>query len=302
MRDERVDQLHRLTGAPEAADHHRRAIRDAGDRGRGIRNRLVDHDDSSIGVTLAEHLARDAERGVRRGNAGVEAALQDHLADLVDGEPVAQRRAQVHRELLVVAERDQGAQHRDRARSAIEARARPDVAPRDARDEVLEVRREVGGAGDRTIDVGVREHLAAHRHPALVALAVGESGIAGHRRILPLSSSKKSRTARAVSAGRSAGGRCAAPSIRAARPSPDARGDLERLRLGSDGVVLAPQREHRGVRSRRAGRARRRRRAPRSTARSSRRRRPAARAAGDPTARAARSIESGREPALRRAR
>ena len=52
VRDQRVDQLHRLSGTPEPADHHRRTVGDAGDRGRGIRHRLVDHG-ASAGVASA---------------------------------------------------------------------------------------------------------------------------------------------------------------------------------------------------------------------------------------------------------
>ena len=53
--------------------------------------------------------------------------------------PFRSARADVHRELLVVAERDQRGQRDAAARPAVEARARPDLAPRVAGDQVLEV-------------------------------------------------------------------------------------------------------------------------------------------------------------------
>ena len=43
LRDQRVDQLGRHAGRAEAADHHRRAVVNVGDRGRGAGNDLVDH-------------------------------------------------------------------------------------------------------------------------------------------------------------------------------------------------------------------------------------------------------------------
>ena len=47
----------------------------------------------------------------------------------------------------------------------VEAGARPDLAPRVARDQLLEVARQVGRARDGAVDVVVAEHLAAHPHP-----------------------------------------------------------------------------------------------------------------------------------------
>ena len=64
--DERVDQLDRLPGSPEAADHHRRTVGDAGHRGGDIRHRLVDHGASP---RPRRRPRRDAERRVRRRNA-----------------------------------------------------------------------------------------------------------------------------------------------------------------------------------------------------------------------------------------
>src|SRR5690606_30498453 len=99
---------------------------------------------------------------------------------------------------------------------AVEARPRPDVAPRVARDEVLEVGRQLGLVRRRAVDVGVGEHLAAHRHALLVALAVGQAGAVGSRH--RVASSKKRMRSAATAAGCSAGARWLASDTTAARP------------------------------------------------------------------------------------
>ncbi len=73
------------------------------------------------------------------------------------------------------------------------------------------------------------------------------------------------------------------------------------LRLGSDRIVLAPQREHRHADLAEPSRARRMPRALRSTGRSSRRRRRCSACSRRPDRSGSRAIDSGREPALRRA-
>ena len=54
------------------------------------------------------------------------------------------------------------------ARAPVEPGARPDLAPRAAGDEVLEVGGERRRAADRAVDVLVAEHLAADRHAVVV--------------------------------------------------------------------------------------------------------------------------------------
>jgi hypothetical protein len=59
---------------------------------------------------------------------------------------------------------------------AIQAGTRPDCAPSEFGDDLLEVPSEIGGLGVRLLDIAVTQHFAAHGH----ALAV----TAGRRNLL----------------------------------------------------------------------------------------------------------------------
>ena len=75
----------------------------------------------------------------------VHGRMEEHLLDLVGGQAVAERGADVHRQLVVAAERDQRSQRDAAAGPPVETRPRPDLAPRVLRDQLLEV----GGEGGR---------------------------------------------------------------------------------------------------------------------------------------------------------
>lgn len=138
--------------------------------GWGLQARFPIPPDSRWRVELLQHLLRDRERRVGGGNAAVDRALEQNLLDLVGGEPVAERRAEVHRELLGAVEGDEG-RHRDRAaRAPVESRPGPDLTPGIAGDQVLEVRGEFVGPRDRAVDVRIAEHFAPHLDPAVVGL------------------------------------------------------------------------------------------------------------------------------------
>ena len=107
--------------------------------GRGVQEGV-----SSSGCLL-EHLLGDPERGVGVGYAAVDRGLQEHLLDLVDGEPVGARGPQVQGQLLVVAAGDQRGEGDHRAAAPVEAGAGPDRAPGVLGDELLEVAGELGG-------------------------------------------------------------------------------------------------------------------------------------------------------------
>src|SRR3954463_10549148 len=111
--------------------------------------------------SLVEHALRDCERAVGRRDAAVDGALEQDLLQLVARQAVAERRPHVHRQLVLATRGDEGDDRDDAARPAVEPGARPDVAPRVAGDEVLEVRGEVGRAGARAVDVVVAEDLPA---------------------------------------------------------------------------------------------------------------------------------------------
>src|SRR5580700_9526216 len=68
-----------------------------------------------LGAVLADRAVRDGEGAVRHRDAGVQADLEQHLADLILGQAVAQRGLGVHGQLVLVlqggedGERDDGA-------------------------------------------------------------------------------------------------------------------------------------------------------------------------------------------------
>ena len=76
--------------------------------------------------------------------------------------------AQVQGEFLVMAAGHQCRQGDHRAGPAVQARPRPDLAPRVAGDQLLEVRGELGRVGGRAVDVLVAEYLPANRHALVV--------------------------------------------------------------------------------------------------------------------------------------
>src|SRR5215208_3680384 len=56
---------------------------------------------------LGQRPLGDRERGVRRGRAGVDRGVEQHLADLVGGDAVANGAADVQRKLVLGAQRGQ---------------------------------------------------------------------------------------------------------------------------------------------------------------------------------------------------
>src|SRR5579875_1928465 len=124
-------------------------------------------------VALAvDHPLGDGERGVGRGNTGVDRGVEQDLTDLLGGETVAQRTPHMHLDLVLPPERGQRGERDHRTVTAVQAVALPDVPPGRAGDEVLEGLGERARAGERAIDVLVTEHLAADPHPGGVALCV----------------------------------------------------------------------------------------------------------------------------------
>src|SRR5256885_1999491 len=115
------------------------------------------------------------ERAVGCGHAEIDRALEQDFADLVVGQAVPLCAADVQLELVEASEGDERRQRDAAPRLAIESRPRPDLAPRVARDEVLEVARVLGGTCP--VDVRVAEDIAAHAHASLV-------GVLGHAAIL----------------------------------------------------------------------------------------------------------------------
>ena len=118
------------------------------------------------------------ERGVGGGHAGVDRDLQQDFLDVARFELVRKAGLQMQLELLPPAQRRRRHQDEQPACPAIEAGPRPDRAPRVARDQRLEIARQVGGLGNRAIDVVVAEHVAADGEPRFAAV-----GGRGHEEI-----------------------------------------------------------------------------------------------------------------------
>src|SRR5262249_6209498 len=77
--------------------------------------------------------------------------LGEHRADLIGGEPVAQRPAGVGLEFLHLAERCDHAEIEDRALARAERRVAPDLAPAILSEDALEVAVEVVEAIQRAV-------------------------------------------------------------------------------------------------------------------------------------------------------
>ena len=123
-------------------------------------------------------------------------------------------RAHVHAQLGLVAARDEARERGDGALAARQLGARPDLAPRVARDEVLERRGLRGDRGGGGVDVGVAEHGAAHGHAAgrghpSRCQRPSRHPSQRHRPPRHPSTARARRCSAATSAGRSSGGRCA---------------------------------------------------------------------------------------------
>jgi hypothetical protein len=89
-------------------------------------------------------------------HAAIDRLLQDDLLDVVRREAAfGEGGAHVHPELFPFVEREHGADHQDAARALVVMRARPDLAPGRARDEVLEFLREGGLLRVGAVDPGI---------------------------------------------------------------------------------------------------------------------------------------------------
>src|SRR3954463_8146773 len=126
---------------------------------------------SALVGEVIEHLLRDAE-GLQAGrHAAVHGGLQQHLLDLLLRGAVVDRPADVRAELGRAVQRGEHGEVDEAAGLALEARAVPDRAPAELRDELLHRLAELGAALQRAIDVGVAEDRPADRHALVVEVA-----------------------------------------------------------------------------------------------------------------------------------
>jgi hypothetical protein len=99
--------------------------------------------------------------------------LQQDFLDIVRREAAfGERRAHVKAKFIPLAERDHGADHQHAPGALIEMRPGPDFAPGMARDQIDELGVERILVGDRFIDPGIAEHLAALCHAFVAAFLI----------------------------------------------------------------------------------------------------------------------------------
>src|SRR5579864_1924683 len=95
------------------------------------------------------------EGRIRGRHAGVNRAMQQYFADVVARDAVVERRADVQPEFVGTVERNHQTHGQQAARVARQAWTRPDLAPRIARDQRLELLGEISTLRERAIDVRV---------------------------------------------------------------------------------------------------------------------------------------------------
>ena len=142
--------------AGRAGDHDHGVLLPAKSRGTDVSTGLSSRPPRVFAAASARCAIANAPFAA--GNAAVDGALQQHLADLVRRETVSQRRTHVHLELVLAAGRDERRQRDAAARAPVEPRPRPDLAPGIPRDQVLEVLGERRRALDCPVDVRVAEN------------------------------------------------------------------------------------------------------------------------------------------------
>ena len=150
------------------AQHHRRALapctatRSCGCAEGVVASRRARRPTSGCGggtqAFRAQDVHRDLERGVGRRHAAVDRALHQRFLDLLERHAAADRGAAVQLELLPARQAHRHAEHEQAPRRVVEPGPAPDVVPRVARDQALELGVELGRAGQRLVDPGVAEH------------------------------------------------------------------------------------------------------------------------------------------------
>src|ERR1041384_576876 len=128
--------------------------------------------DGALFLLLREHLSRLPERVDTRGDARVDRHVDEYLADLLLGQPIGERAADVQLQLVrPVEDRD----HREiehRALLLAQALAAPAGAPAVLADKLLERPVEVVRVLHRALDILLAEHFGADAQSGLVSLLV----------------------------------------------------------------------------------------------------------------------------------
>src|SRR6185369_5456369 len=124
-------------------------------------------------VKVGQHLGSDPERRIGIRHTAVDRGLHQEFFDLIVGQPVTTRGAQMHLQLVVMAPGYQGGECDQRPAAAVQALSRPDCAPSIFGDEPLKFRSEVGGRRCGSVDMLVAEDFAPHGHARVVHFVAG---------------------------------------------------------------------------------------------------------------------------------
>ena len=114
------------------------------------------------GLHFLECLLGEADRGIRGGDAGVDGHLDQHVGDIFLCRAGISAGAYVQLELLVVSQRRHHRKSKQRSRTPVELRTRPDAAPCGARDEMLELAVETRDGRRRARDMLLTKDLLSN--------------------------------------------------------------------------------------------------------------------------------------------
>jgi tetratricopeptide (TPR) repeat protein len=113
--------------------------------------------------------------------AAINRLLQDDFLDVVGAEATFDEgRAHMQPEFVPLTERNHGSNDQYSSRSLIEVRPSPDVAPRIARNQILEIGIERIEVGDRLVDPFISQNPAALIHAAFAAAVIVHGCPFGH--------------------------------------------------------------------------------------------------------------------------
>src|SRR3569833_693956 len=102
------------------------------------------------------------ESGVGCGHSRINRGLHQNLFEIARFEFVMQSRSYMQTKLFPPSGRAGNREHEQAPRSPIETGTRPEKAPREARNQLLEITVEIRGCGGRAIHMLVAESLASN--------------------------------------------------------------------------------------------------------------------------------------------
>src|SRR5262249_14888866 len=123
-------------------------------------------------LSFAQHRLGQAEAVDSNRNAAVDSNLREHRAYLVRGKTVALRATHVRLKFFHLAESGDHAEVEDGPLAGAERLVTPRFAPAVLGNNALKVAVKIVGALERSVDVVLTQHLAAHGKPAVISILV----------------------------------------------------------------------------------------------------------------------------------